>query len=154
MSVEILAFFRHNCPVPVTSDTRGLFEKALTDSLSSLEQFNLRGSVGDIDVVWERDLDELDNRAIGAEVTIFRRLDLPEMELFVSSGVAMLYLPILWFQSIQDTVRFERLVEMFRRMVVAFPVSEMVLTPFPLDPMANRAYDLVLKGKGFADAAK
>jgi hypothetical protein len=76
------------------------------------------------------------------------------MELFVSSGVAMLYLPILWFQLIQDTVRFERLVEMFRRMVVAFPVSEMVLTPFPLDPMANRAYDLVLKGKGFADAAK
>jgi hypothetical protein len=30
----------------------------------------------------------------------------------------------------------------------------MVLTPYPLDPIIHSAYELVLRGKGFADAAK
>jgi hypothetical protein len=149
MAVEILVFFFHGCSVPVSPSTRDLLEKAMVKCVSPLTRFGLRGSIGDCDVLFEKE----DSPAkVGLQV--FSRVDLPEMELLVSAGVATLLLPILWTLATQDTGERNRLFEMLQTMVADLPVSYMAIAPCALDADVNSAYGSVLEVKGVAHAAK
>jgi hypothetical protein len=150
MLVEILVFYRHYCPVPISASTRGLLELALRRSSAILEHFGLQGSVGDLDLISENDM----LAPINAAVQMFRRLDVPEMELFVSIGTAVLRLPIVWTASMHEAGERKYLLNMLQTMVADLPVCEMVIVPYPLDPAINSAYESVLNGKGFVEAAK
>jgi hypothetical protein len=148
MAAEILVFFFHGCSVPLSRSTRDLLEKAMGKCVSPLTRFGLRGSIGDCDVLFEKD------SPAKAGLQVFCRVDLPEMEFLVSAGVATLLLPTLWAVATQDTGERERLFEMLQTMVADLPVSYIAIAPYLLDADVNSAYRSVLEVKGVAHAAK
>jgi hypothetical protein len=136
--------------VPISGRTRALLERALLAACHALDQFGLKGSIGDCDLIMQVDGDVPSQRPS----QWLRRVDIPEMEMVIRPGVAVLRLPIGWSRSGGDPEKKMAFVQMIEGMAAACNVSRILVAPYPSSSEINRAYDSVLKGATFADAAR
>src|SRR4051812_30281668 len=146
MAANILAFFDWRCAPPLDKTILRTLENTLLRSAPLLEPMGLLGQVGTCDV-WT--VDE-QNGLCPANGVMIRRLDIPEMRLYLGPGSSAMDLSLLWgFYA--ATNRKAEVSRLALEMAGQLPITELFLAPHGLDAFANQAFEKVCQACDFEE---